>query len=184
MNQGWNFVWVVNFSVELYDPLRNTESLIKYYHLCVWSWAAATLVYVSVMDLSGTGADGSCYVKETSAVIVFFQAPIALISLSGIISAFYACIRLPRGALVRTVPAACQLFPAHPCCLLPGVAAGLTTGTQASSSQPCHLCAGVCCVLGLPHHSPAQLSHACQHGPGDAGFHRNHNTCASILTRA
>ncbi len=43
---GWNLVWVLNFALELYDPLRNTRSLMKYYHTLVWIWALVTSLYI------------------------------------------------------------------------------------------------------------------------------------------
>jgi hypothetical protein len=42
----YNLVWVVNFSLELYRPLRTTRSLAKWYHLFVWTVSGVTAVLI------------------------------------------------------------------------------------------------------------------------------------------
>lgn len=60
-SMGWNLVSVVDFTVELYDPLRNTRSLVKYYHVFVWLWAAATVAYVGLADVFGSVLFVACF---------------------------------------------------------------------------------------------------------------------------
>lgn len=50
---GWNLVWVLNFTLELWDPLRNTASLHKYYNGLVWSYGFITTLYVWVAGIYG-----------------------------------------------------------------------------------------------------------------------------------
>ena len=33
----WNLVWVINFTLDLYNPLRSTASMEKWYHMAVWT---------------------------------------------------------------------------------------------------------------------------------------------------
>jgi hypothetical protein len=117
---GWNLVWVVNFTFELYDPLRNTRSLVKYYHLFVWMWSLATVAFLWSSHIYGCvvagsvitgccghtylgfcletrpGADGSCYVNVSGAAWGLFQGPILVVLLAGLASVGYAIYRLPR----------------------------------------------------------------------------------------
>ncbi len=53
---AWNFVWVFNFCYELYDPLRNTRALSKYYHLGVLLYSIFTAVYVLSTNSYGCAA--------------------------------------------------------------------------------------------------------------------------------
>jgi hypothetical protein len=52
-SMAWNLVSVVDFTVELYDPLRNTRSLVKYYHTFAWLWAGATVAYIGIAEVFG-----------------------------------------------------------------------------------------------------------------------------------
>ena len=55
----WNLIWVVNFTLELYNPLRRTTSLGKWYHLFVWTISIGTGIAVGAGKLYGyVGAHG------------------------------------------------------------------------------------------------------------------------------
>lgn len=49
----WNLMWVLNFTLQLYNPVRDTQPLEKYYHLFVWAFALTAGVYVTVLRLYG-----------------------------------------------------------------------------------------------------------------------------------
>ena len=54
----WNLIWVVNFTLELYNPLRRTTSLGKWYHLFVWTISIGTGIAVGAGKLYGYVAHG------------------------------------------------------------------------------------------------------------------------------
>lgn len=49
----WNLVWVIDFSMSLYSPLRSSAHLQNYYHLAVWSFTLTTAVYITVLKYYG-----------------------------------------------------------------------------------------------------------------------------------
>ncbi len=49
----WNLVWVFNFTLELYNPLRRTKSLAKWYHLFVWTLSVGSAIAVGSAKLYG-----------------------------------------------------------------------------------------------------------------------------------
>ena len=44
-SQSWNFCWVVNFLLVLYNPLRSHRKNMKWYHLFSWTMSTAAVVY-------------------------------------------------------------------------------------------------------------------------------------------
>ncbi len=69
---GWNLVWVLNFVLELYDPLRNTRAYTMYYHGLVWLWAASTSVYIVASGIYGYANLILCTHSCGAAVVLAF----------------------------------------------------------------------------------------------------------------
>jgi hypothetical protein len=128
----WNFAWVINFVLDLANPLRSTRSLSRYYHGVIWPLSIATAVWAglpgnhgsvppvhvcacvkrrSLIDLMlacprSIGDDFTCNLRQDhDATEVVFAIPLCTVLLAALMSLVYAGLRLPVGNTVRAARA-------------------------------------------------------------------------------
>lgn len=95
---SWNFVWIFDFVCVLFNPLRNTASNRRFYHVFVWLVSAASTAYVIGMGVNSDGQDHICWLKGDSTNTWVFEIPLYLFLSLGVFSLIFAFFRLRQGS--------------------------------------------------------------------------------------
>lgn len=95
--------WIADFLFILQNPLRNTSSNRRYYHVYVWSACVVTTAVVMGLGARGTTTNYACWLRGDSTEELAFLVPLAAYMALGLLSLIYAAVRLRRGAGVTLV---------------------------------------------------------------------------------
>ena len=60
---SWNACWTFDFLCVLSNPLRNTASQRRWYHLFVWAMCVGTTVFVLATSANEGAADDTCWIR-------------------------------------------------------------------------------------------------------------------------
>jgi hypothetical protein len=89
--------WIVDFIFILQNPLRNTASNRRFYHLYVWLMATATTGAVIGQNAKDEPDETQCLLRADSTNELVFVIPLLIYVSLGMISLVYAFFRLRTG---------------------------------------------------------------------------------------
>lgn len=96
-SQSWNFCWVVNFLLVLYNPLRSHRKNMKWYHLFSWTMSTAAVVYALASESYHKSDRHQCWFSEDSTQLNLLDIPLLFYMIVACISLAYAGYRLFPG---------------------------------------------------------------------------------------
>ena len=100
---AWNACWMTDILVTLFLPLRNSATLLPWYHAAVWTLALGTTLLVALGGVGSSGLSGSsgdthtCWLRGDAGLSYSFEAPLLLFVVLAFTSLILAAWRLRGG---------------------------------------------------------------------------------------
>lgn len=95
---SWNACWTYDFLCVLVNPLRNTATQRRWYHL--WTWVLSIVTTIALITAVGhrSAEPHTCWIKGNTEYSLIFEIPLFLYSLLAFVSLVYAIYRLRFGS--------------------------------------------------------------------------------------